>query len=343
MPRLSTSDRAKVRVIHLLKSLLMYANHELDDWHGIADRLIVKWLTEEGRSRLLVQTTLNTLVELASPSMESGGTKEQMRHDLRLLKEFLKILDDHRLKTQGAENWHFTLNLWSKSTHRNLEEVEREWTHRKYLQSGGANYKLGSTAFVSDSSAVLNDEVPPTIHRPSNVAISKKRPTGLSTSDRAKVRVVNLLKILLMYANHEPDDWHGIADRLIVKWLSEEGRSRLLVQTTLNTLVELASPSMESGGTKEQMRHDLRLLKEFLKILDDHRLKTQGAENWHFTLNLWFKSTHRNLEEVEREWTHRKHLQSGGANYKLGSTAFVSDSSAVLNDEVPPTIHRPSR
>ena len=163
MPRLSTSDRAKVRAIHLLKILLMYANHELDDWHGIADRLIVKWLTEEGRSRLLVQTTLNTLVELASPSMESGDTKEQMRHDLHLLKEFLKILDDHRLKTQGSENWHFTLNLWSKSTHRNLEEVEREWTHRKHLQSGGANCELGSTAFVSDSSAVLNDEVPPTI------------------------------------------------------------------------------------------------------------------------------------------------------------------------------------
>jgi hypothetical protein len=39
----------------------------------------------------------------------------------------LHILEDNRSKTQGKEEWHFTLKLWSKDTQKNLEQFEIEW------------------------------------------------------------------------------------------------------------------------------------------------------------------------------------------------------------------------
>lgn len=111
----------------------MYANHEREDYDTFVDKLNVKWLDGADQHKLLVQTKLNTLVELVAEAKDDKA-KEQIRHDLRLLKEFLKILDDHRLKTQGTDNWHFTLRLWSRSTQRNLAEFEREWEHQKLLK-----------------------------------------------------------------------------------------------------------------------------------------------------------------------------------------------------------------
>lgn len=149
MPRLSTSDRAKARIIQLIRSLLMYAHYELEDCDRPFEKLIVKWLDEGDKPKLLVQTTLNDLKNLAF-SKKSSVTKEQIRHDLRLLKEFLHILDDHRLKAQGKEDWHFTINLWSKSTQTNLEELEREWNYRKSLKSKQVKHELDSIALRSN-------------------------------------------------------------------------------------------------------------------------------------------------------------------------------------------------
>lgn len=139
MPKLSTSDRAKARLRQLLRGLLTYVNHELDgdviDNINLTAKLQVKWQGEAGEPRLLVQTTLTALGALLFDEAVSAKTKEQLRHDLRLLKEYLKILEDHRLKTQGTENWHFTLRLWSRSTDRNLEAFERAWEQQKSLKS----------------------------------------------------------------------------------------------------------------------------------------------------------------------------------------------------------------
>lgn len=241
MPRLSTSDRAKARVLGFLKSLLMYANHERDDWHAIADRLIVKWLNEEGRPRLLVQANLNTLVELAFPTSESGGSKEQMRHDLRLLKEFLKILDDHRLKTQGAEIWHFTLNLWSKSTQRNLDAVEREWTHRKQLQSSRANEQPGLPATASARSAELNDQIPTTIHRPGNGVISRKTLPWHNLPARAHTAFIGskspIAKLLNLLSAHHP------ASMISIEGVGGIGKTALVLEIAHRCLLAAQNPA----------------------------------------------------------------------------------------------------
>jgi hypothetical protein len=150
MPRLSTSDRAKARVEQLLRGLLTYANHEREDFDAIGKRLSVKWSDEANKPRLLVQTQLSALVELVFPGARQKDAKELIRHDLRLLKEFLNILEDHRVKTQGNQNWHFTLHLWSRSTQSNLEKFEQEWQRCKKTRSAkptddGVLYSANST------------------------------------------------------------------------------------------------------------------------------------------------------------------------------------------------------
>jgi hypothetical protein len=37
-----------------------------------------------------------------------------IKEALQRLKDWLEILEDNRTKTQGCEDWHFTLKLWSK-------------------------------------------------------------------------------------------------------------------------------------------------------------------------------------------------------------------------------------
>lgn len=135
MPRLSTSNQAKASAAHLLERLIAYANNELPDCEYLSQQLVTRWLIDTDRPKLVIQTKLSGLVALISTEKKNQITKEHIRHDLRLFREFMNILEDNRTKTQGTENWHFTLQLWHRSTRQNLEEFEREWNARKLLQS----------------------------------------------------------------------------------------------------------------------------------------------------------------------------------------------------------------
>ena len=127
MPRLSKSDRAKTRVTHLLKRLLAYANHELED-HQVLEQTTMRWLDRQTAApKLVVQTTLEDLATLIAPELPSDRLTEHLRHDLRLFKETLHILEDNRTRTQGSKNWHFTLKLWYSSTDQNLVALEQQW------------------------------------------------------------------------------------------------------------------------------------------------------------------------------------------------------------------------
>ena len=132
MPRISTSDRVKKRIVHLLKKMLDYANQGSEYSDRFLDRISVRWLDDTaGRPKLVIRSKLRSLLALVFPDQPEQFTKEHLRHDLRVLKDFLGILEDNRTKTQGAENWHFTLKLWYRSTERNLKAFEHEWTRLK--------------------------------------------------------------------------------------------------------------------------------------------------------------------------------------------------------------------
>ncbi|PHX54885.1 signal transduction protein [Tychonema bourrellyi FEM_GT703] len=119
----------KERAKRLLEALLDYVNWELEDVGGIS--LNHKWKDETtDKPKLVIKTELRTLEFLTAKDKHEGKlTTTEIRQALNQhLKDFLEILEDHRLETQGDDEWHFTLTLWSKKDkQKNLEQFEIKW------------------------------------------------------------------------------------------------------------------------------------------------------------------------------------------------------------------------
>lgn len=133
MPAISLSAQVKERAQGLLTALLLYANGELEG----CDRLPIQihWQTE---TRLVVKTKIRFLESLTAqvPTL-SRLTAPQIKEVLKRLSDFIGILEDNRLATQGSETWHFTLNLWYRrpDVTANVKRLEEEWNHRRTFQS----------------------------------------------------------------------------------------------------------------------------------------------------------------------------------------------------------------
>ncbi len=78
-------------------------------------------------------------------------TKTEIRDSLNYLKDFLKILEDHRIQTQGSDKWEFTLKLWSKNKENNLKQFEEEWENKRPNKS-----KTSTTNFPENEPKALN-------------------------------------------------------------------------------------------------------------------------------------------------------------------------------------------
>ena len=129
MPRRSFGPEAKKRTTQFLKLLLDLANRELE--HGYDLPIHLKWQTDQ---QILIKTKIRHLVQLSGQnSSEKSLTKDQIKESLKCCKDFLEVLEDHRLATQGAEDWHFTLNLWHRryETDANLRRLDLEWESRR--------------------------------------------------------------------------------------------------------------------------------------------------------------------------------------------------------------------
>jgi WD40 repeat protein len=129
MPRRSFGPEAKKRTKQLLKALLDFANGELATGYDLP--IHIKWQTEQ---RLVVQTKIRYLEQITNQDYLSQAlTKDQIKEALKCCNDFLGILEDHRVATQGSEQWHFTLNLWYKrhEIEANLNQLESVWeSHR---------------------------------------------------------------------------------------------------------------------------------------------------------------------------------------------------------------------
>ena len=158
MPRLNTSKHVKARTRQLLERLLNYANYELPEGDEFYDRLTVRWKNEDTATpELVVETELRVLIELAFSQSETPRLKDQLRNDLRVLEEFLEILEDNRARTQGAKHWRFTLKLWGKSTESNLTAFESVWDERKRQRSK----RRGNVIVPATSPDTDDDPMPP--------------------------------------------------------------------------------------------------------------------------------------------------------------------------------------
>uniref|UniRef100_UPI001D21C8D8 NB-ARC domain-containing protein n=1 Tax=Nostoc sp. LPT TaxID=2815387 RepID=UPI001D21C8D8 len=134
MPRTTYGPQIQKRVKRLLEALLCFVDGEFED-----DNFKIESDWKEADSvnpKLTVQTTLVVLELLTQKDKYPGKlTKAQIREALNLLKDFLKILEDNRLQTQGSDDWRFTLKLWSKDREKNLKGFDEAWEKKRPKKS----------------------------------------------------------------------------------------------------------------------------------------------------------------------------------------------------------------
>ena len=133
MPTVSYGPRVKQRTKRLFEALLAYANDELDN----ADHLEIdiNWQTEK---QLLVETKVRILEDLTALDRYNGKlASEEIKESLHRLEDHLGILQDNRTKTQGSEEWRFTLKLWYRryDAQANLKRLDEEWERRRSAKS----------------------------------------------------------------------------------------------------------------------------------------------------------------------------------------------------------------
>ena len=138
MPRTTYGPQIQKRVKRLLEALLCFVDGEFDDSNF---KIESDWKEADSVSpKLIVQTTLVVLELLTQKDKYPGKlTTVQIREALNLLKDFLKILQDNRLHTQGSEDWHFTLKLWSRDREKNLKRFDEGWENNRPKKSKAEN------------------------------------------------------------------------------------------------------------------------------------------------------------------------------------------------------------
>jgi len=132
MPRPSYGPKPKERTKRLLKVLLAYANDELENSNHL--QIQVNWQTDK---QLIVETKVRMLEELTALDPYNGKLdNDDIKEALHRLID-LKILKDNRIKTQGADDWRFTLELWYKrhDQQANLRRFDEEWESRRSEKS----------------------------------------------------------------------------------------------------------------------------------------------------------------------------------------------------------------
>lgn len=131
MPRNSYGPIQQARVLWLLECILRFSNYEVD----IPNNLSIKYswnLENTKKPQLVVITNINTLKYLCNYYDEQKSlNRNEVRESLHYMKDFLGILKDNRVYKKGSQDWHFTLELWSKKTDVNSKEANALWKEQK--------------------------------------------------------------------------------------------------------------------------------------------------------------------------------------------------------------------
>ena len=143
----SLGDDVKARVKRLFEALLAYVNDEIED----GDKLGIK-VNGKTENPLIIRTKLRFLEELTAKDKYNGKlTNTQVREALKRLKDYLEILEDNRVSTQGSEDWHFTLKLWHKDKEANLRQFDIEWESKRPPKSQAITKKIKEPKSVANN------------------------------------------------------------------------------------------------------------------------------------------------------------------------------------------------
>jgi biotin synthase-like enzyme len=141
----------------------------------------------------------------------------------------------------------------------------------------------------------------------SSLACSMPSPSHKSHGPDVQARVKCLLEAILEEVSGERE----LVSGLVLKSAWSEDGKRLTIETTLRSLVLLSQPALTANTSefkrvKAQAGESLIDLRDFLGILDDHRVITRGSDKWHFSLQLWGRDTARNLAEFDKLWESKR-------------------------------------
>ena len=134
MPRFNCGPTVQTRTKRFLEAVLTYANRDSGS-NKLDPKSPIKIVWKDrasARPKLQIETKLRCLIELTANNSRVGKlTKQQISEALKRLADFLEILEDNRLQTQGKEEWRFTLSLWSRDVEENLKQFDLEWQERR--------------------------------------------------------------------------------------------------------------------------------------------------------------------------------------------------------------------
>ncbi|BAY08169.1 hypothetical protein [Calothrix sp. NIES-2098] len=149
MPRVTYGPTVKTRVKHFLEVLLHFSEEKQDGME-------CRW-ENCNPPCLIVRTKLRVLETLIRNDDRCKKlSKDDIREAIHYMKDFLKILEDHRVKQRGAEDWHFTLTLWSIDRVENLKQFELIWEQKRPEKSKQQEESMRTIEKVSKS--LLPDE-----------------------------------------------------------------------------------------------------------------------------------------------------------------------------------------
>ena len=94
-------------------------------------KLQFRWQEEAGSQKVAIETTLQTLMHITNQDGQATVTTANVREALEAMRDFLGIMQDHRVKTKGEAQWKFTLTLWSQDIQRNLNEFDKLWESKR--------------------------------------------------------------------------------------------------------------------------------------------------------------------------------------------------------------------
>jgi Effector-associated domain 4/NB-ARC domain/MalT-like TPR region len=125
--RFNTSDTVKARIRNILCEAIKQVNSIR------IDKPLAKWQkSDRHRPKLMVKCKTREFTKLCYPTVDADKTGTILYNDMWVLREWLGILEEHRMETKGVKELHFTLNLWSKQTKLNLDNLEQLWEEKKH-------------------------------------------------------------------------------------------------------------------------------------------------------------------------------------------------------------------